>query len=43
MEVQFGDFKTQELSDFWGKDEHKRKIQESFDTICRGCASAVFE
>jgi len=43
MEVQFGDFKTQELKDFWGKDEHKRKIQESFDTICRGCASAIFE
>jgi hypothetical protein len=43
MEVQFGDFKTQELKDFWGKEEHKRKIQESFDTICRGCASAIFE
>jgi hypothetical protein len=43
MEVQFGDFKTQELKDFWGSGEHQRKVQESYDTICRGCASALFE
>ena len=43
MEVQFGDFKTQKLSDFWGKDEHIQKIQESYDTMCRNCASALFE
>jgi MoaA/NifB/PqqE/SkfB family radical SAM enzyme len=43
MEVQFGDFKTQELKDFWGKEEHQQKVQESYDTICRGCASALFE
>jgi len=43
MEVQFGDFKIQELKDFWGSEEHQRKVQESYDTICRGCASALFE
>lgn len=39
----FGNFKTQELSDFWGKQEHLDKIQQSYDTICRNCASAIFE
>jgi len=43
MEVQFGDFKTQKLADFWGKDEHIQKIQESYETICRNCAAAIFE
>jgi MoaA/NifB/PqqE/SkfB family radical SAM enzyme len=43
MEVQFGDFKTQELADFWGKDEHIQKVQESYETICRNCAAAIFE
>lgn len=43
MEVQFGDFKTQRLSEFWGNTEHQRKVQQSYDTICRGCASAIFE
>lgn len=43
MEVQFGDFKTQELKDFWGNDEHIKKIEESYNTICRSCASAIFE
>ena len=43
MEVQFGDFKTQKLADFWGKDEHIQKVQESYETICRNCAAAVFE
>ena len=43
MDVQFGDFKTQKLADFWGKDEHIQKVQESYETICRNCAAAVFE
>ena len=43
MEIQFGDFKTQELSDFWGSEDHQQKVQESYDTICRNCASAIFE
>lgn len=43
MEVQFGDFKTQELRDFWGNEYHQQKVQESYDTICRNCASALFE
>jgi hypothetical protein len=43
MEVQFGDFKTQQLSDFWGTDEHIKKVEESYETICRSCASAIFE
>jgi len=43
MEVQFGDFKTQTLRDFWGSEFHQQKVQESYDTICRGCASAIFE
>jgi hypothetical protein len=29
--------------DFWGKEEHQQKVQQSYDTICRGCASALFE
>jgi len=43
MEMQFGDFKTQELKDFWGNDSHIEKIEESYNTICRNCASAIFE
>lgn len=39
----FGNFKTQELKDFWGKDEHINKIEQSYNTICRSCASAKFE
>jgi hypothetical protein len=41
--MQFGDFKTQELKDFWGNDSHIKKIEESYNTICRNCASAIFE
>lgn len=43
MEIQFGDFKTQTLRDFWGSDEHIAKIEESYNTICKNCASAIFE
>ncbi len=43
MEMQFGDFKTQELRDFWGTDEHVKMVENSYETICRGCASAIFE
>jgi len=43
MEIQFGDFKTQELKDFWGSDEHIKKIEESYQTICTECVSAIFE
>lgn len=43
MDVVVGDFKTQELRDFWGKEEHIRLIAESYETICRTCASAHFE
>jgi MoaA/NifB/PqqE/SkfB family radical SAM enzyme len=43
MEVQFGDFKTQELKDFWGTEYHQQKVQESYETICKNCASALFE
>lgn len=43
MEVQFGDFKNQKLKDFWGSDDHIKKIEESYNTICRSCASAIFE
>lgn len=42
FDFKFGNFKTQQLSDFWGKQEHIDKIQESYDTICRNCASAIF-
>jgi radical SAM protein with 4Fe4S-binding SPASM domain len=43
FKFKFGNFKTQELRDFWGKEEHQKKINEAYDTICRDCASAVFE
>lgn len=43
MEIVVGDFKTQELREFWGNEEHIEKIQKSYDTICRNCASAKFE
>lgn len=43
FDFKFGNFKTQELRDFWGKQEHIDKIQESYDSICRNCASAIFE
>jgi sulfatase maturation enzyme AslB (radical SAM superfamily) len=43
MEHVAGDLSTQELSDFWGKIEHQEMIQNSYDTICRNCASAIYE
>lgn len=43
MEVVLGDFKTQTLRDFWGSEYHIQKIQESYNSICRRCASAIFE
>ena len=43
FDFKFGSFKTQELADFWGKDEHIAKVEESYNTICRNCASAIFE
>jgi hypothetical protein len=41
--MQVGDFKTQELKDFWGTEEHIKVVKESYETICRNCASAIFE
>jgi MoaA/NifB/PqqE/SkfB family radical SAM enzyme len=43
FDFKFGNFKTQELRDFWGNEEHIQKIKTSYETICRNCASAVFE
>ena len=43
MEMQVGDFKNNELKDFWGNDAHVEMIKKSYETICRGCASAIFE
>jgi hypothetical protein len=43
FEYVVGDFKTQELRDFWGKEEHLRLIQKAYRTICVNCASAIFE
>jgi MoaA/NifB/PqqE/SkfB family radical SAM enzyme len=43
FDFKFGNFKTQELADFWGKEEHIAKVEESYNTICRNCASAIFE
>jgi MoaA/NifB/PqqE/SkfB family radical SAM enzyme len=43
FDFKFGNFKTQELADFWGKEEHMRKIKESYESICINCASAIFE
>ena len=42
MDTTFGDFKTQTLRDFWLSDRHAEVIDESFKTMCRGCASAEF-
>jgi hypothetical protein len=43
FDFKFGNFKTQQLSDFWGKDEHIDKIEQSYKTICLNCASAVYQ
>lgn len=43
FDFKFGNFNTNELSDFWGKEEHISKIKESYETICTNCASAIFE
>jgi hypothetical protein len=43
FDFKFGNFQTQELRDFWGNEEHIKKIEQSYETICRNCASAVFE
>jgi hypothetical protein len=43
MEIKFGDFKNQTLSDFWGKADHIEKIQSAYNTICRNCTNAIFE
>jgi sulfatase maturation enzyme AslB (radical SAM superfamily) len=43
FDFKFGNFQTQELRDFWGNEDHIKKIEQSYETICRNCASAVFE
>ena len=43
MEMKFGDFKTQTLKDFWGKQNHINSILDAYDGICVNCASAQFE
>ena len=43
FDFKFGDFQTQKLSDFWGKEDHVNKILQSYETICTNCASAIFE
>jgi hypothetical protein len=43
FDFKFGNFKTQQLSDFWGNEEHIEKIQKSYETICRNCSNAIFE
>jgi len=43
MTIISGDFKTQELSDFWGKEQHIELVKKSYETICKTCASAIFE
>lgn len=43
FEYIIGDFKTQEIRDFWGTPEHREKIKTAYETICRVCASALFE
>lgn len=43
MDVVIGNFKNQELKDFWGTEQHIEKIEKSYQTICRNCASAIFE
>ncbi len=43
FDFKFGDFKTQELKDFWGKDEQITQIKKSYETMCKNCASAIFE
>lgn len=43
MDVVIGNFQNQKLRDFWGTEEHKRKIENAYKTICRKCASAIFD
>jgi hypothetical protein len=43
LDIELAVKNPQELKDFWGKEEHQQKVQQSYDTICRGCASALFE
>lgn len=43
MEIKFGDFKTQNLKDFWGTEDHINKIKQSYETICTDCAAAKFQ
>ena len=42
MEIVVGDLSKEKLSDFWGKANHIDKIVNSYNTICRNCASAKF-
>jgi len=42
MDYIFGDFKTQKLQDFWGKDFHISKIKEAYKGICTKCIHAKF-
>lgn len=43
FDYKFGNFKTQELRDFWGGEEHIKKIEDAFENICRKCSAAIFE
>ena len=43
METTFGDFKSQNLNDFWLTDKHAEIIDYSYKTICKGCNAAQFK
>jgi len=42
FEFKFGNFKDQNLRDFWGSDNHINIIKKSYETICQSCASARY-
>ena len=42
FEFKFGNFKDQNLRDFWGNDNHVNVIKKSYETICQSCASARY-
>lgn len=43
FDYKFGDFKTQNLKDFWGSQNHIDKIYEAYNAICRSCSQAYYE
>lgn len=42
FEFRIGNFLNHKLREFWGSETHVERIEAAYNTICRGCVSAIY-